>query len=40
MAKNAFNQRMELLSKRLNKDMKKRIIKAIIWSVTLYATET
>src|SRR6218665_1606820 len=37
MAKNAFNQRKELLSKNLNKDIKKRIIKAIIWSVALYA---
>jgi len=40
MAKNAFNQRKELLSKSLNKDIKKRIIKAIIWSVALYAAET
>src|SRR6218665_456134 len=37
MAKNAFNQRKELLSKNLNKDIKKRIIEAIIWSVALYA---
>src|SRR6218665_2445971 len=40
MAKNAFNQRKELLSKNLNKDIKNRIIKAIIWSVALYAAET
>src|SRR6218665_4174399 len=40
MAKIAFNQRKELLSKNLNKDIKKRIIKAIIWSVALYAAET
>src|SRR6218665_1132294 len=40
MAKNAFNQRKELLSKSLNKDIKKRIIKAIVWSVALYAAET
>src|SRR6218665_1650759 len=40
MAKNAFNQRKELLSKNLNKDIKKGIIKAIMWSVTLYAAET
>src|SRR6218665_2920813 len=33
MAKNAFNQRKDLLRKNLNKDIKKRIIKAIIWSV-------
>ena len=39
MAKNAFNQRKELLSKSLNKDIKKRIIKAIIWSVAFYAAE-
>src|SRR6218665_1154031 len=30
MAKNAFNQRKELLSKNLNSDIKKRTIKAII----------
>src|SRR6218665_2601840 len=40
MAKNAFNQRKELLRKSLNKDIKKRIIKAIMWSVVLYAAET
>jgi len=41
MAKNAFNQRKELLSKSyLNKSIKRRIIKAIIWSVALYAAET
>ena len=40
MATNAFNQMKEFLSKNLNKDIKKRIIKAIIWSVALYASET
>jgi len=40
MAKNAINQRKELLSKILNKDIKKRIIKAITRSVALYAAET
>jgi len=40
MAKNAFNQRKELLSKNLNKDLKKRIVKAIIWSTARYAAET
>ena len=40
MAKNAFNKRKELLSNSLNKDINKRIIKAIVWSVTLYAAET
>jgi len=38
MAKNAFNQR-KLLSKNFNKDIKKRIIKVIIWSVAFYAAE-
>src|SRR6218665_2186984 len=36
MAKNAFNQRKELLRKSLNKDIKKRIIKAIIWKEMSY----
>src|SRR6218665_719463 len=40
MAKNAFNHRKELLRKSLNKDMQKRIIKAIIWSVAFYVAET
>jgi len=40
MAKNAFNQRKEFLSKSLNKDRKKRIVKAIVWNVALYAAET
>src|SRR6218665_3283300 len=40
MAENAFNQRKELLSKSVNKDIKKRIIKAIVWSVALYPAET
>src|SRR6218665_2272355 len=40
MTKNAFHQRKELLSKNLNKYIKKRIIKSITWSVNLYAAET
>jgi len=40
MAKNAFNQSRELLSKSLNNDMKKRIMKGIIWSVAICAAET
>src|SRR6218665_1022030 len=39
MAKNAFNLGKQLLSKSLNKDIKNRIIKAIVWSVALYAAE-
>src|SRR6218665_2304268 len=40
MAKHALNQRKELLRTNLNKDIKKRIVKSIIWSVALYAAET
>ena|SRR6218665_1839856 len=40
MAKNTFNQSKQLLSKSLNKDMKKRIINAIIWSVAPYIGNT
>ena len=41
MAKNAFTQRKELLSKNSNKYIKKGTTKAIIWSsVALYAAET
>jgi hypothetical protein len=40
MAKAAFNNRKELLSRRMNKNLKKRIIKTVIWSVALYASET
>jgi len=36
-----FHQRKKLLCKSLNNEsVKKRIIKAIIWSVALYAAET
>ena len=40
MAKDAFNKRKELLSKRMNIDTKKRIAKALVWSVALYGAET
>ena len=40
MAKDAFNRRKELLSKRMNIDTKKRIVKALVWSVALYGAET
>lgn len=39
-AKNAFNNRKELLTKRMSKAVKKRIIKSLIWSVALYGCET
>ena len=40
MAKNAFNKRRELFSKRLSKELKKRVIMTIVWSVALYGSET
>lgn len=40
MAKNAFMKRKELLSKSLDLDLKKRIVKTFIWSVLLYGAET
>ena len=40
MAKNAFNKRRELFSKRLSKELKKKVIMTIVWSVALYGSET
>ena len=40
MATDAFNKRKELLSRRMNIDTKKRVVKALVWSVALYGAET
>ena len=40
MVKNAFKKRSELFSKRLSKELKKKVIMTIIWNVALYASET
>ena len=40
MAKDAFNKRRELLTKRMSINFKKRVIKIIVWSVALYGSET
>jgi hypothetical protein len=40
MAKNAFNKRRELITKNINRQLKKRIVKTLIWSVLLYGSET
>lgn len=40
MGKEAFTKRKELLKGGLNRDIKKRMVKALIWSVTLYGAET
>ena len=40
MAKTAFNNKRLLLTKSLNKELKKRIIKSVVWSVALYGAES
>jgi len=40
MAKEAFNKRGEPLRGTLWKEMKKRMVEVLVWSVALYASET
>lgn len=40
MAKEAFNKRKELMTKRMSKDVKKRMVKTLVWPVALYGCET
>ena len=40
MAKNAFNKRREVFSKRLSKELKNKILMAIVLSVAIYRSET
>lgn len=40
MAKDAFSRRKELLKRSMSIQMKKRIVKAVVWSVALYGCET
>src|SRR3981081_2315698 len=40
MAKAAFVKRKELLTRKMSRTLKKRIIKTVIWSVALYGAET
>ena len=39
MGKDAFYKRKELMRGKLNKNLKKRIIKSMIWSVVLYGSD-
>ena len=39
-AKNAFSNRKELLTKSFNLDLKKIIVKTVIWSTLLYGAES
>ena len=40
MAKETFNNRKVLLTKSLNKELKKQVVKSLVWSVALYGAET
>ena len=40
MAKDAFNKRREQLTQRMDRKLKKKTIKAVVWSVALYGSET
>jgi hypothetical protein len=40
MSKEAFSKRGELLSGSLSVELKKRMVKTLIWSVALYGSET
>ena len=40
LAKDAFNQRKELLTKELSNKLKKRMVKVLIWPVVIYGCET
>jgi hypothetical protein len=40
MAKDAFYKKKELLTKGFNRSLRKRIVKATIWTVAMYASET
>ena len=37
MAKEAFRKRRKLITKSFNKDLKKRMIKTLVWPVATYA---
>ena len=40
MAKDAFSKRKELLTQKMSVDVKKQIVKTVVWSVALYGAET
>ena len=40
MATDAFNKRKELLTRRMNNEVQKKIVKTVIWSVALYSAQT
>ena len=40
IGKDAFEKRKELLRGKINKELKKRMVKTLVWSVMLYGSET
>ena len=40
LAKDAYSRRKELLTKKMSRSVKKKIIKTVVWSVALYGAET
>ena len=40
MAKDAFSKRKELLTQKMSRSVKKKIVKTVVWSVALYGAET
>ena len=40
MGKDAFGKRKELLTKKIDRALKKKMIKTLVWSVALYGCET
>ncbi|KAI5634899.1 hypothetical protein NE865_12382 [Phthorimaea operculella] len=40
MAKNAFKKKKNLLTSKISKNVKKRLVKTYIWSIALYGSET
>src|SRR6476619_8203008 len=40
MAKDAFNKRKELLTRSIRVDLRKRLVKTLVWQVVMYGCET
>ena len=40
IGKDAFNKRGELLRGKINRDLKKRMVKTLVWRVVMYGSET
>ena len=40
LAKDAFSNRKELLTRSLSKELKKKIVKVLVWPIMMYGCET